>query len=686
MEKKISFSVDDKNVTTYMDRLKKSAEELGRGMIKDARAYTTSGTEVVRVIEEQIRAMDKRNKADVQVRRVELDQRLQAGTVSKEGYNKGITDIRRGSEEDKVQISLLRELIDTTKYQAKEELRSDRKNVEEQIKNSRTVEQLNPKGDEVKLLEESIQKAELARIKKTEAEEKFWSKTNQKTASGINTLTGMATSGNTYGAVVAGGVGMGQLITSNIVAQAGLGLVSAVVSQALNAAAGYEKGLTGLSQISGESYHWYGDLSKSSRFIKNRDLPVDTETKVFGNESGSVAPADVTKRTGTYVTLEGQKQLENKRLLAAEYQSRQDSVDNFYDSAKSMGYSRQEILQISAQNARATGTGVDLESSLKDAKVSRALGIDMGQISGMNKLARTDKKYSGDSEAMTQDLIQRIRGGGMVMQGSDTALLPEYLNTLTQISQQQLQVLGRVDVGINNKTIAAFASLDENLAKQPELIGQVVAQFRTGLGESGNENLKALQYTAISRVMPGRTQAEMQRVMEAAAAGGEAEGFKGMGLEDKYRDEYLRLVKSTGGSSKNMQGKALRQAELAGSYNLGYQLTDIDKAFKGGKLGDRQDLVKQASEDYGVGKIQASSAAWSQFFEKNGEKAVSVIDGFVSGMTSILGMEDKVEKMPIDVNNAAKSLDNFAKSLKDAKETTAKTTAGGKILILKNTP
>ena len=199
MEKKITFSAEDKGVATYMERMKRSAEDLGRMMIRDARAYTTSGNEVIRVLEEQIKAIEKRNRVDSQMRRAELEGRFQAGTIKEGDYRKGITEIRQGTTEDRIQISLLRELIETTKYQGKEELRADRKNVEDQIKSSKTAEQLGPKGDELKILKESIQKSELARVKKDEVEEQFWPQAAKgKVANGVNIFAGAIGAPNLY--------------------------------------------------------------------------------------------------------------------------------------------------------------------------------------------------------------------------------------------------------------------------------------------------------------------------------------------------------------------------------------------------------------------------------------------------------------------------------------------------------
>ena len=63
-ETKVGLSVQDNGVLSQLDRMKRSADELGRGMIRDARAYSSAGKEVVSYIEQQIKAMEREMKLE----------------------------------------------------------------------------------------------------------------------------------------------------------------------------------------------------------------------------------------------------------------------------------------------------------------------------------------------------------------------------------------------------------------------------------------------------------------------------------------------------------------------------------------------------------------------------------------------------------------------------------------------
>jgi len=59
-DKKINVSVDDSGVS----KLRQSANELARDMIRSSRAYSTSSKEVLKDLEDQIKAIEKRNKLE----------------------------------------------------------------------------------------------------------------------------------------------------------------------------------------------------------------------------------------------------------------------------------------------------------------------------------------------------------------------------------------------------------------------------------------------------------------------------------------------------------------------------------------------------------------------------------------------------------------------------------------------
>ena len=170
-DKKIRFSAEE-NVSPIISKLKRDSEELGRGLIKDARAYTTSGKETLSYIEDQIKAIERRNRAEKQGRLLAVEAEKQRGDITPEQAKKQVSQIGLESKTDEQQVILLRELIDTVKLTSKREIVEDRKGVDKQLAKSKTVEELAPKGDELKILKETLQRQQLGDVKDQEREER----------------------------------------------------------------------------------------------------------------------------------------------------------------------------------------------------------------------------------------------------------------------------------------------------------------------------------------------------------------------------------------------------------------------------------------------------------------------------------------------------------------------------------
>src|SRR6056297_1668888 len=142
-DKKFRISVDDAKIRD----LRSTANELARDMIMSSRKYSTSSKQVVQDIEEQIRLIEKRNKLDQEIERSKVESKFVAGDISKQERKQQLGQADISGKTDEIQVKLLREVIDTIKSTAREEIREDRSNVERQIQKSKTVDVLGPKGD-----------------------------------------------------------------------------------------------------------------------------------------------------------------------------------------------------------------------------------------------------------------------------------------------------------------------------------------------------------------------------------------------------------------------------------------------------------------------------------------------------------------------------------------------------------
>jgi len=276
-DKKIKFSAEN-DVSPVIAKLKRDSEELGRGLIRDARAYTTSGKEALAYIEEQIKAIERRTRVAKQGQLVDLEAKKQREGISPSAYKRQVSEINLASKEDTQQVALLRELIETTKQTSKREIVEDRKGVEKQLIKSKTVGELGPRGDELKILKETLQRQQLGDVKSQEREER-------------DNLTGGVAE---KAAGVAGMVGGSQnqffaiasaLAFIPVIGQA----ASTIASRALGAAQTYQTAAGGMYGLAGQgSYFGRGSGMQSIGLTKAEVLQLNKQVAISrGGVAGS---------------------------------------------------------------------------------------------------------------------------------------------------------------------------------------------------------------------------------------------------------------------------------------------------------------------------------------------------------------------------------------------------------------
>lgn len=261
--KKIIFEGQDVGVQSMLDRLRDSAEELGRDMIKQAREYSTSGKEVVQYLEEQIRAMERRSKLERESGAFEAEKRYATRTgaartegereAAKKEFVQTTAGIKEGTREDQMQVELLRELIETVKYQGKEEIRTNREAVERKLKESERVKKLGIEetyDDELEALKETVQYQQVGEVKTSEKEETQKFKGLGGVERGVAIAGGLAVQPNQF-AMVAAAVTMIPIVGQ------GLGMVA---EKLMRSAEQYEGGLESLSRLGGGGLHGYEEM------------------------------------------------------------------------------------------------------------------------------------------------------------------------------------------------------------------------------------------------------------------------------------------------------------------------------------------------------------------------------------------------------------------------------------------
>lgn len=171
IERTISFRAEDNGVSQIVERLKRETEEYRDVILQTALDSTKTSREFEQSIDKQIRALERRQSLVSSVNREKINEKYNDSIndvnsefnrlerrYNKYGTNSGVDidqarkeqekninslnrekreELQRANDEDKLQVQLLRELIEVVRSSATQEIIEDRANAERQAENSR---------------------------------------------------------------------------------------------------------------------------------------------------------------------------------------------------------------------------------------------------------------------------------------------------------------------------------------------------------------------------------------------------------------------------------------------------------------------------------------------------------------------------------------------------------------------
>ena len=110
-EKRIRFTGVDEGVSSMMTKIRADAQSLSKDMLRDAQEQTKSVKEQSRIIEDQIRSIERRNRLDLEASKFVLTKRREQGAISEEQFKGGVAETSLGFQSDKIQTSILRDML-----------------------------------------------------------------------------------------------------------------------------------------------------------------------------------------------------------------------------------------------------------------------------------------------------------------------------------------------------------------------------------------------------------------------------------------------------------------------------------------------------------------------------------------------------------------------------------------------
>lgn len=165
MDKTVKIKVDSREAMDVQRRLQTDAEQFARDMIHSARNYSTSSKEVLKDINDQIKALEKKNRLETEMQRMKTESLHQAGRITADEFATRSSKIGQDGRMADMHSKLLREVIQSIIETSKEEIRENRKVVEQKVNQSKSVNTLGVDGDELESLKETVQQGIISDLK-----------------------------------------------------------------------------------------------------------------------------------------------------------------------------------------------------------------------------------------------------------------------------------------------------------------------------------------------------------------------------------------------------------------------------------------------------------------------------------------------------------------------------------------
>lgn len=119
-ETKIKFSAADSGVSSFMKKLQNDTKSLYSEFLKEAQKQTNSQKEQLKIVEQQIKALERQNILEKEQNRILLERKRSAGFLSGGDFTTQVQQLRRDTAVDSAQSSILKDMLATMKESKKE--------------------------------------------------------------------------------------------------------------------------------------------------------------------------------------------------------------------------------------------------------------------------------------------------------------------------------------------------------------------------------------------------------------------------------------------------------------------------------------------------------------------------------------------------------------------------------------
>jgi hypothetical protein len=497
VKKRIYFEVDSTEALSAFNQLRQIANEDAEVLIKGANRYAASGKDVLTFLKEEIKLLENRRKLEIEESRTTNEERFEkeygraktdeARQKAKTGYIGREQEITEANRQGNRQVLLLKEIIDTLKQTARDEIKESRTDVEKQVQlyKEGKLKGLSPEEEaKIKLQQEILEGKKGGKGGQDQEKSRFW---------------------ETAGAVFAGEV------------------MSKIVER-----------LTGV-------------------------VTAESSEKAFTSLLGSIPVVGGILSGTTERVYEAQMSLETGRFGYFGATGRKRGYGGGYGTP--YGYTTADLYGVGTELSRNRGMNAGLGSVLDIVSLERAFNLDKGQLYGLSRGERFGGRNSMENIGL---VISTLKKEGLW--GENTQIkIPEYLQQLVSLNEEQIKITGKVDTNRNLSNIYAISKLGERYVSDSSFLTGVSG----AISHPQNEYQQARSLSSLVALNPNADLWELEKMQE-----------KGLGQAGYMSGILGKLKQRYGKGENNLAQRALYNTLKGGGANISkQQAEDIWQAY-----------------------------------------------------------------------------------------------------------
>lgn len=563
-------------------------------------SHAHSGKDQIKLIEEEISAIEKKNRLTEKVKRYELitsrRERLDAVSAAmneereyiskdkklslsekeeafsvvnrEEGESRGhikkqsqdeLALLREEEHSNKITVSLLKEQLDAIKKKADEQIKAV---ISGDTKLSDVLQKAQTDEEKLiaKLTKEGVEK-EHEKEKKNESKESLFA-----SLLGVDTI--LKTAGR-FGQLSQSRSGFDMIEPATSILGTAIGGISGALLGALSGTPfGVAAGASGGAAVGNA-------IASSIGGLKQRE---------------ELAKQDFLKLRNKYAATTGSNQLSLEDLSEA-------------------GIGMSGFMQMQTQFARQRGNAASSEATTRQALLlERGYGVDQSTSSTLIELQRSARGNNKDLSELIGGVI--TKGQQNFFKNGDTTFLNEFLNKFSTVQKELLKTQTHVATGTTFDILAKFNGLGGAFDLKDSRSLGLINTINSSLANPNSDFKKSLSFYALRKDNPDMNQADLIEEQQRGLS------------SPKYLASVMKMIDRMGGS------ESAKRMNFAGYFGLEQQqafATELYNGFKSGKLNGSisQEELKSKIEDI---KQKAESLTTS-FEQQTAKIENAVLDG-----------------------------------------------------------